>query len=97
MVYFLDNLLSDEDRYKEYDRISKLCEDVIYWLVDEKTSIRRAAKELGMSKSAVHRLVHTWIRYNYDEEYQQIRQLFRFNKRYRFCQYSLWYRAGRPW
>lgn len=52
------------------------------------------AKNVCMSKSSVHKYIHTYIKKYYDEEYQQILQILKYNSRYRKKPHRFW--SGRP-
>lgn len=48
-----------------------------------------------MPKSTVHQYIHSYIRDGWDEEYQEIKVILRWNKRERFKPKKYW--RGRPW
>ena len=59
----------------ELERLLKIkhqCDEICAWFLNEKGSIRMCAKNVCMSKSLVHKYIHTYIKKYYDEEYQQI-------------------------
>ena len=94
----LDSLLGGDERtYDEYLKITNRCKEIIEWMLNERTSIRRVAEETGLSKSTIHLYIHTYIRQYFDEEYQQIKVILRFNKKYRCRPRKYWYRVGTPW
>lgn len=64
-------------------------------MLNEKCSIRDCAKDVGMPKSTVHKYIHTYIRDGWDEEYQEIKVILRWNKRERFKPKKYWH--DRPW
>ena len=75
--------------------IRSKCERIIDWMLNEKCSIRDCAKDVGMPKSTIHQYIHTYIRDGWDEEYQEIKVILRWNKRERFKPKKYW--RGRPW
>lgn len=66
------------------------CEDIISFLLENRTSIRECSENLEIPKSTVHHYIHTYIRYNYPEEYQEITNLLKFNSRYRTKPRRFW-------
>lgn len=64
-------------------------------MLNDKCSIRDCAKDVGMPKSTVHQYIHTYIRDGWDEEYQEIKIILRWNKRERLKPKKYWH--GRPW
>lgn len=75
--------------------IKSKCESICDWMLNEKCTIRQAAQELGISKSWIHRLIHTYIKRFYPEEYQQLIRLLRYNKKERVKPRRCW--RGKPW
>lgn len=75
--------------------IDNNCRLICSWLLDNKCSIRDCSKEINLSKSQIHRLIHSYIRYYYNEEYYQILKLLQWNKRERFKPKKYW--KFRPW
>lgn len=64
-------------------------------MLNEKCSIRDCAKDVGMPKSTVHEYIHKYISAGWDEEYQEIKVILRWNKLERFKPKKYWH--GRPW
>lgn len=91
----LSDLGVEYEQLLEVFRIRKICEDIASWMINEKCSLRMCAKELGYSKSTIHKYIHTYIRIFYEEEYAQIVTILRWNKKYRFQPRSRWH--GAPW
>lgn len=88
--------LSDIDSYypyKEYYELSKIkkdCVDIINWFMNEKGSIRQCSENLRISKSTIHRYIHTYIQYNWYDVYVEIKHILKFNKEYRSQPRSSW-------
>lgn len=88
--------LSDIDSYypsQEYHemlRIRKDCVDIINWFMNEKGSIRQCSENLIISKSTIHKYIHTYIQYNWYDSYIEIKHILKFNKEYRFRSRSRW-------
>lgn len=83
---------------EQIDIIYKLrsrCESICEWMLSNKCSIRQAAEELCISRSTLHRFIHTYIRDYYDEEYRQILRLLDYNRKERFKPRKYW--RGLPW
>lgn len=91
----LSDLGVEYEQLLEVFRIRKICEDIASWMINEKCSLRMCAKELGYSKSTIHKYIHTYIKEFYEEEYAQIVTILRWNRKYRFRPRSRWY--GAPW
>lgn len=75
--------------------INNKCKIICEWLLDNKCSLRDCEKEIGISKSQIHRLIHSYIKRYYDEEYYQIVKLLNWNKKERFKQKKYW--KYKPW
>lgn len=91
----LYDLSGDYEELKTIYRIRTVCENIISWMLNEKCSIRMCANELGYSKSLVHSYIHSYIRVFYDEAYDQIVKLLKWNKTYRSRPRKYW--RGLPW
>ena len=78
------------------EKLKKDCESICDWMLNEKCSIRQCAENIGLSKSYVHQLIHSYIRVYYLEEYDQIVRLLRFNSEERTKPRKYWSRL-RPW
>ena len=73
----------DEDgsRIISYEeRTLENCKAVVQWFLDYKGSIRQCAAETRLSKSYIDNLIHTYIRAYFDEEYQCILRILRYNR-----------------
>lgn len=84
--------------YEELEKLYKVkhrCESICQWFLNEQGSIRMCANNLGLSKSLVHRYLHTYITQYFDEEYCQIIRILEWNKRHRTMPHKYW--KGRPW
>ena len=56
----LSDLGVEYEQLLEVFRIRKICEDIASWMINEKCSLRMCAKELGYSKSTIHKYIHTY-------------------------------------
>jgi len=72
---------------REYFRESKIedrCKTLADWLIDHpKDSIRKMAREFGLSKSQVHRDIHN-LKHIDDDMYVQCRNILRRHRRSRW-------------
>lgn len=75
-------------------KLKKDIESMTTWIIDNKCSIRQAAENLGISKSSVHYRIHTYVKRYYNEEYQQIVRILRYNKMYRSKPRRSWGKYG---
>lgn len=73
----LNDLGADLNTLGKIYEIRELCESICNYIINYNYSIRRCAKELDVSKSLVHRYIHSYIRCYYDEEYCIIKSLLR--------------------
>lgn len=64
-------------------------------MLDYKGSIRQCAKETGIPKSTVSRVIHIYIKEYYYEDYRQIVRVLDFNSKYRRKPRRYW--KGNPW
>ena len=73
----------DRNVYKYFKRleIEERCRQVAQWLIDNpKDSIRKMAREFGISKSQLHRDIH-YLKHIDDDLYVQCRNILRRHKR----------------
>lgn len=52
-----------------WDMKDKQMIDGVLWIVEEKSSLRKAAREWGVSKSSLHRYIHSRLKEISDEVY----------------------------
>lgn len=89
----------DLDDYSEEGLSANLavrdeCKQIIEYFLDYRGSIRQCADWVGMPKSRVHRYIHTYICYYWDEEYVRIQNILSYNRRYRFKPRAQWERGN---
>lgn len=83
-----------EDYDEKSIEINRKVKAIFTWIIDEKCSIRQVAEELCIPKSTVHTYIHTYIKHYYDEEYQQIIRILRYNKQNRCMPRKYWKKYG---
>lgn len=82
-MYNLEWFLSgDIDDIEFAYQIINRCKVIIRYILDEKMSIRQCAAESCISKSTVHRYIHSYICMYYDEEYVQIKRILKYNQKH---------------
>lgn len=57
------------------------CEEIIRLFLDQRMTIRLCAENMCMSKSNVHKYIHTQIKDRYPTEYDQIRRKLQWNSK----------------
>lgn len=70
------------------------CKNIIEFFLDYQGSIRQCASWVRLSRYKVHRYIHTYIRYYWDEEYVRIVNMLRYNKKNRFKPRAKWERGN---
>lgn len=85
------DLYEYSERSFELDRKLK---EICKYIIDYKYSIRQTAEESCIPRSTVHYYIHNYISYYYDEEYQQIKTILRYNKQHRSMPRKYWKRYG---
>lgn len=76
---------SYEKDFIRMDYVKGVCAQIYECMVYHKMTIRECAESIGLSKSTIHRWIHSYIARYDDDSYQQICTQLRFNRRYRFC------------
>lgn len=70
--------------YRIYTEIEQRCIDEAVWIIDNKCSIRKCAKEFMVSKSQLHRDVTERLKHLNDDLFVQVRTILRKHKRSRW-------------
>nr|DAZ19331.1 MAG TPA: winged helix-turn-helix protein [Caudoviricetes sp.] len=79
-------MLDISDRYSSDEKVIKVqtnCDRIISYFHDYRGSLRMAEAKLGISRSTIHRYIHTYIKQDYNDSYGEITSLMKYNKRYR--------------
>lgn len=80
----------------EAKKIKDNCERICEYMIDNLCSIRQCSENIGISKSSVHGLIHTYIKIFYLEEYNQLMKLLKFNQKNRTKPRKNWSNQ-KPW
>jgi uncharacterized membrane protein len=88
--YHLDEYGTTYEEIKRIQFLKNQCQEIINYFLNEKGSIRQCEKETLIPKSTIHRIIHTYIKFNYDEEYKQIVIILRYNKSNRCKSRKYW-------
>ncbi len=91
----LDDLSVSYEKLLKIYKIRSQCQAICTWFLDEKGSIRLCSEALCIPKSTIHTYIHTYIRSYFNEEYVQIMNILKYNKKYRTTPHKYW--KGRPW
>lgn len=75
------NLQSYYRQLQKDDMITSRCEEIIKLFLDQQMTIRLCAENMCMSKSNVHKYIHTQIKDRYPTEYDQIRRKLQWNSK----------------
>jgi len=65
---------------EDHTLIKERCERLGEWLVDNKSTVRAAAKEFGISKSTVHKDVTEILEKTNQELHKQVKKILEINK-----------------
>lgn len=84
-----------EDNIEKICQIRKDCKAIIEWFLYYRGSIRQCSEWLGIARSTIHMYIHEYICYYWDDEYQQIQNILKYNSRNRFKPRRLWGRYTR--
>ena len=81
-----------DEYYPNYDifALQKKCEMIADSIIYYNNTIRQAADNLNISKSTVHAYIHSHIKGNMQDEYFQIVEKLKWNKRNRFKPRKYW-------
>lgn len=71
-------------------KIRDNCERIINYMIEYKPSLRIAEENLGMSKSNIHKYIHTYIKTDYNDDYVQIVNILRYNAKFRRRSRKYW-------
>lgn len=68
---------------EKISQIKQRCQLICDYMINEKGTIRMCEAETSIPHSTIHHYIHSYIKLYYNEEYQRILPMLRYNKRYR--------------
>lgn len=73
-------------------RVRKACKEIMEWFLYHRGSIRQCSEWIGIPRSTIQYYIHQYISYYWDDEYVQIKNILRYNKKNRFKPRKRWER-----
>ena len=86
----MENLQSYYHQLQTDELITSRCDEIIRMFLDQRMTIRLCAENMMLSKSTVHKYIHTKIKDRYPDEYDKIRNKLRWNSKHLCVNRKYW-------
>lgn len=86
----MQDLQSYYQSLQKDDIVNTRCEEIIALFLDQRMTIRLCAENMLLSKSTIHKYIHTKIKDRYPVEYQEIKHKLHRNSKHLCINRKYW-------